>query len=946
MSLNNERELKKVFCFLVFLVYTFILILILSGMIISLDPSDDLKKKAQIEEQISKFNSLSSDQQSAMWRDFVNIHDKSVQDSLWNTVSFEKQKEILDKISSGKFSYLNDFLGLSENVKKSVLKSHMDSMINLFSQNDASVFNKEEILSKYSTECLDGFNEIFKKSDDRAKLDVAKLFSGEEDKSTGLKNGFLTNSQKEDLFNKFDIKTKEGLLIKMSEVSFKDRGTFPNGKKPKIESITLDNTAKYNWVGNKLGIDDGKGNLKAWIDFDSLPPQTKNIKYEKGIFEMSFNAGRTVTFNSGSINSDGKPVRPNGKLLGGAKREFSLLNGIISGNDKSQIDIRYDDSGFAKLTLSGNSEQTVLAAKDSMGNDFWFSQFHQDSKNEKGELVKDTQAAEIEVAPNDDLRAKNAIVHGSFGRKITSKTGFTELGSTGLLGGDKWSNDQVKEKIGDVAKTVGTTIGSISNAISALTSRGSSAPSSENTKDWVPKLEADTPSTSTQTPSGYPSSSTVGFADKSDRDGFFNVEYGKKGLKLTDEGKGYGVLDITKSALPIEEVRIKSESVVSDEKDVSGRAVDQHYLIDGGAVFRFGKEQTYVERSFENAKFPINAIVNENLKGPDGKNYNLVLDNSQGRFELYVDQRTPGLSDESKVTDVTTATTTLQIWAEPKSAKERFGTRKGAGTVYGDLLEVQISSPAGPGQASPDVEISTLDPSSAALGLLNPGLQRRRGPLARGARDQALSTATEQISSGLATNDPAEKVLGEAQATIEAQVNSYAQAAGGKEQLQAWAKSLLAASDNGYEVKVAGTTIYKTNPLNLNAEQKEGLNFLINYDSEMQKLSEFRKQATLSQLGNSYLNIRSSTGTFESNGATLSSPFLAKQVAREISTDQGISRFNMITNKNQDQIQKSPSAVSRVRVYGSKTSSSQSNAQSNVCNSGGCSSCGSSECGN
>jgi len=87
-----------------------------------------------------------------------------------------------------------------------------------------------------------------------------------------------------------------------------------------IKEINIDDSDhNLKWSGNKLGIADKNGKIKAWVDLENLPRWANKIEYKDGKFTYGFFTGfsnKDVSFNAGTIGSGGEVIGPDGKLIG------------------------------------------------------------------------------------------------------------------------------------------------------------------------------------------------------------------------------------------------------------------------------------------------------------------------------------------------------------------------------------------------------------------------------------------------------------------------------------------------------------------------------------------------------------------------------------------------------------------------------------------------------
>lgn len=930
--------------------------------------ADSINKGADLETQVDFFDNLLEFGKSAVpaGSDFKDSN------YFWNLLTGESKKKLLKNVLTKRlerqgFSYFHDFLGLGKETRKDILTNYLGEIIPAIKTFDKA--DMDDLFEKNRGDISLGFNKVFIGEDENAKLEAVKFFSDEWRVKDGKlsKRNFLTSEQKNNLFNALDLKTKEELLKRISDYRYSVvYGKFPDGRSAKINSLKIEEGGEYKWKGNKFGVADEKGNLKVWLDFDDLAPQITDVKFEKGILEIDLFSKRKITLDGGSLNSKGNLVRNDGTVLGGLKH-LNVMYGSVSEGDNSQIDARYDEDGFVTISLSGNVEQTVLAGKDAVGNDFIFSQFHQDEVGKDGKVVKDTQKAEILVAPNDDVAAKSAIIKGAFGRKVTSKTGFTQIGSKeGLLGGDRYSSEYKREQVVGLMKNIGESMGGsiaklskypiLQGAITGVSPGGPNLIS--GLLDGVNIKFFDASSTVSEdhglfSEEGFLDGKSVvatdavrlGFENRKEVEGFFDAELTSKGVKIIDEGKGYGVVDVTKSIYPIAEVKIRSDTIVEKE-GLSGQTVGLRYLINGNSMLRFGKEATYIERSVEGAAVSINSIVNRNLKDKNGDEYSLKWDNYEGnsRYSLYLDQDVPGLKEDQKVVNHVVVGTVIS-----------YGERSGFSPSRDVLLEFDMEFKPGesvPSKLRVDNVFSASGDSiynlavqgayqkgrfigrrAAGLGIFNFGIIQRK------AMGQAAGQIYSGIQQGLAKQDPAQFLLGEARTTMGNTIRDAELSFGGgnqqkgREVLVNWARQALSASESGIGIMDSSGKAFVTlaEPLNLEENVKDGINFYLNYEEEVKKFDEFRQKASLAKIpaqGGSYLEFDFEKGTMESNGHTLYSPFITRQIMRNLASDSGMARINVVRRDVGGEYSRDPSAISRFRTtysgrsYSSPTSSS------------------------
>lgn len=1068
--------------------------------------------KEDVNKKMNEFSNLNAQEQVSTWNSLVALSDAD-KNEIWKKISVEKKREILKnliktKLDDKSFNYFNDFLGLGKDIQKDVLKNNMQELLPLFRESK-EVFNQEELLTKFPEELGEGFANLYKNADDKTKQDIAKLFLGEVVKEDGIdkKKAFLSDKMKELFLSKLTSSQKSELATKIGKEAFSKFKDFPDGKIPKLESITLDKS-NYIWKGNKLGIDDGKGNLKSWIDFDDIPPWATKIIYKEGILEFGFYTGEKISFNEGSLittYNNVLGVRKDGSILGGSKRSMNLLQGSVSGSDEIRLDIRYDEKGFAKISLSGNAEQTAIVGKDSFGKDFWISRFRQDSAGKDGKIVEDKQNAEVLIAPNDDMAVKNGIINGIFGKKITGKDYFTKIGNDGLFAGYSYSGKNIEAGFAQAGMMIGSAIGEGSKMIAGLLGSKNKPTSQKGPVDWIPSLE-ESASSASLPPPVIKSKNNLGLSayDSKQIEGFFDVSYeeeikintrqetvgtgkdaktvtvisaistGGSGLKIVDEGTGYGVVDVTNTQLPIKEVRIRSDSVIQNENMPTDAALNLRYLVDGGSLLRFGKEDTYIERAVSQASVPIPSIINENLKTKEGKDFSLVLSSfGDSGYNLYLAQDTAGLKPDQRVSNKVTVTMDLS-----------YGSKKGYNPVTDSLLSLEITTPAGEkiptevlmknifdASSSSDFAMQEAAKQLAQHPFVSRRIERRpNGFIASKVNEkiaegigQAYQESMSGVQQGLNENDPAKTIFGEAYNTVTSKIGDTEAMMGGWDSNSAynqWAdnveRNVKSVIDSGtintgrdYDAQlvnfynnykngqitrqqftdgvyglsanyqqslgaeaVKGTVIetvvnsagkywadkstaqisgrqtlvgyaqqaldnqltysidswvpiiggdYRADTSNMGGNAKDALNFYRNYDSEMKKFQDFMQKATLAPVGNSYIRINTIAGTIESNGETLNSPFLARQLAINLASSSGLTRFNIVRKDVGGEYQKTNDAISRTRViYSGDSGTSQTistltyipslNPGYSVpgagCDTGGCSSgrCGDGKC--
>ena len=181
--------------------------------------------------------------------------------------------------------------------------------------------------------------------------------------------------------------------------------------------------------GHKLIGKDG-----GYIKFDEsdsrISRTVSEIAYKDGEFSetfTTFGARRTLKFTKGTVDTEGRAVNPNGRVVG-KEKSLSLVHVWDGdGTKESIIQIKYSEDGkSAEFYLNGDPERAIITTKDVNGN-LVILGLNEDNREEDGKILDKWQAV-IKVDEDSNIEVKSAqITTAGYGDYKTSNKGFTRL---------------------------------------------------------------------------------------------------------------------------------------------------------------------------------------------------------------------------------------------------------------------------------------------------------------------------------------------------------------------------------------------------------------------------------------------------------------------------------------------------------------------------------------